>query len=274
MKIRIGHTHDADDAYMFYGMREGGVDCRGLDFEHELQPLSELNRLALEGELEMTAVSFHAYSRIWRNYAPLPMGVSLGHGYGPRILTRPGVVITGPVAVPGLWSTACLLLRLWNPELTLEETPFHEIEGRVQRGEVSAGVVIHEVQLHYADLGLELRLDLGQWWHEQTGLPIPLGVNVVRRDLGPEVARTIAAVFRDSIQCALDHPDAALDYAIQFGRGIGRDQARQFVGMYVNESTLDLGAPGRDAVRELYRRAVAAGILSEEVLCDFVEPAP
>ena len=254
MKLTVAHTPDADDAFMFYGMVEGGVNMRGLEIEHQLLDLQTLNRKAHEGAYEITAMSFYAYGELHPRYRPLGPGVSFGHGYGPRIIA-PGVtedLRKGPLAIPGARTTAALLARHYGWEGPFIELPYTETPEAISRGQAVAALIIHEEQLLFEKRGLKLVVDLGAWWAEQNqGLPLPLGVNVVRRDLPEEIARAYTRVFQDSIACALEHRERALDYAMQFARQANREVAREFVGMYVNQSTLDISPAGLESVRKL-----------------------
>jgi 1,4-dihydroxy-6-naphthoate synthase len=248
---------------MHYGLGERRVDLRGLDFEHVLKDIQTLNVWAMEGRLEVSAISVHAYPYVQDRYLLLPHGASMGSGYGPIVVTReplePDELIRRPIAVPGLLTTAFLALRLRLgdfPHLTL---PFDEILPAVVRGDVAAGLLIHEGQLTYQAHGLHKALDLGEWWQAETGLPLPLGANVVRRDLGPDVVHDVTEVLRDSIRYGLEHRREALAYAAGFGRGLDDELNDRFVGMYVNELTEDYGEDGRAAVRELLRRGEELG---------------
>jgi 1,4-dihydroxy-6-naphthoate synthase len=273
--IRVAHSPDSDDAFMFYALARDLIDTEGLSYVHELQDIETLNRRALRGELEVTAVSIHAYAYLANHYALLPHGASMGDGYGPRLVTRAPSTrddLRGRrIAVPGLLTTAYLALRLWLPDFEAVPTPFDAIEDAVLGGSVDAGLLIHEGQLTYAASGLNLVVDLGAWWSEETGLPLPLGGNVVRKDLGPDIIRRVSRHLRASIAHALDHRTSALDHAMQYARGLGRDQADAFVGMYVNEWTLDYGERGRQAVGELLHRGADAGIIPHRVIVEFVE---
>jgi 1,4-dihydroxy-6-naphthoate synthase len=275
--IRVAHSPDSDDAFMFYALAEGKLDTGDLRYEHELADIESLNQRARKAELEVTAVSIHAYAYIWREYALLSSGSSMGDGYGPRLVARAGPpsdprrALAGKrIAVPGLLTTAYLALRLYQPEFEPVVVPFDRIEEAVQRGEVDAGLLIHEGQLTYADDGLHLWQDLGAWWLGDTDLPLPLGGNAVRRDLG---AATIAQVSRDlraSIEYALAHRAPALAHASRFNRGIGDERTDAFVGMYVNQWTVDYGPRGRAAVQLLLDRGYAAGVVPERVAVEFV----
>jgi len=270
--VRFGHSPDADDAYMFYGFHTGRATIEGCRVEHVLEDIQSLNRRALErADLEITAVSAHAYAHLADRYAVLACGASMGMGYGPV------VVAAGPrtleslrgerVAVPGKLTTAALLLRLECPDCVPVEVMFDRIPEVVRRGRtddgvtVAAGVIIHESQLTYTAEGLTKVLDFGELWEARDGLPVPLGLDVVRRDLGPALMRAVSLGFRASIQDALDHEEEAIRYALRFGRGLDVSRGKQFVHMYVNELTLDMGERGRRALEALYARTVAAGLI-------------
>jgi 1,4-dihydroxy-6-naphthoate synthase len=275
--IHVAHSPDSDDAFMFYALAEGKIDTGDLHYVHELSDIESLNQRALRAELEVTAVSIHAYAYLWRRYALLGSGSSMGDGYGPRLVaTRerpddPRAAIRGlRVAVPGRLTTAYLALKLYQPDIQEVVVPFDRIEDAVDRGEVDVGLLIHEGQLTYADNGLHLWADLGAWWLEDTGLPLPLGGNVVRRDLGPEVIARIARDLRASIVYGLEHRAPALAHARQFNRGIGDERTDRFVGMYVNQWTVDYGPRGREAVQTLLDRGFDAGMIPERVAVEFV----
>lgn len=274
--IHVAHSPDSDDAFMFYALAEGMIETPGLEFRHVLADIETLNRRALAGELEVTAVSIHAYAYLADRYVLLPHGASMGEGYGPRIVAREPLdrsTLAGrKVAVPGTLTSAYLALRLFQPHIVSEVVPFHRIIEHVAEGGADAGVVIHEGQLTFQDAGLVLVEDLGRWWHEDTGgLPLPLGGNVIRRDLGPELVHSISGYIRRSISYALQHPDPALDYAMRFARGLPRESAREFVAMYVNARTLDYGADGRRAVQLFLDRGFQAGVLPHRVPAEFAD---
>jgi 1,4-dihydroxy-6-naphthoate synthase len=273
--IRVAHSPDSDDAFMFYALAEGKINTDGLTYVHELQDIETLNRRAMRGELEVTAVSIHAYAYVADRYALLPHGASMGDRYGPRLVARepkPRSAVHGArVAVPGTLTTAYLTLRLFEPEFVAVPTPFDQIEEAVLRGDVDLGLLIHEGQLTYAERGLHLVADMGEWWHEATGLPLPLGGNVVRKDLGGAMMGKISRHLRDSIAYGLEHRANALDHAMRYARGLDRGRADQFVGMYVNDWTLDYGARGREAVRQLLERGVEQGVITRPVQVEFVE---
>jgi len=276
--LRLAHSPDADDAFMFFALAEGRIDTGDRRYLHELADIETLNQRAVRGELDVTAISFHAYAYLADAYALLPSGGSVGDRYGPRLVaTRsrpddPSVALRGlRVAIPGRLTTAALALRLFQPDFEPVLTPFDRIEERVAAGEADAGLLIHEGQLTYASRGLHLWVDLGEWWHAQTGLPLPLGGNVVKRSLGDGVTRGVAADLRASIAYGLAHRDEALRYALPFARGLDAAGADAFVGMYVNHYTLDYGDQGRRAVQLLLDRAAAARIIPAPVEPAFVE---
>ena len=273
--IHVAHSPDSDDAFMFYALASGKIDTGGLEYVHELQDIQSLNQRALRGELEVSAVSIHAYAYLADRYALLPHGASMGDRYGPRLVSRTPMtrrdVAGRRIAIPGLLTTAYLAMRLYEPDFTPVPTPFDQIEDAVANGDVDLGLLIHEGQLTYQERGLHLVVDLGEWWFEETGLPLPLGGNVVRKDLGPALVRTISRHLRASIAYSLEHRRAALDHAMQYARGLDRSKADTFVGMYVNDWTLDYGERGRTAVRELLTRGSAAGIIDRNVEVEFVE---
>ncbi len=273
MKIHIAHSPDSDDAFMFYGLASGLVPSPGFELEHVLSDIETLNRAAFEGKYEITAVSFHAYAHLTDRYILLPHGASMGDNYGPIVVARtdgPSSLTGVRVAVPGELTTAFLTLRLFDPSVEWVVMPFDEIQDKVRNGEVAAGLLIHEGQLTYQDEGLKKVVDLGEWWAERTkGLPLPLGGNVIRRDLGAPTISTLSRLLHDSIAYALEHRAEAVDYSMQFGRGLDRERTDRFVGMYVNELTLDYGQRGRDAVTRLLGDAQAAGLLPRPVSVEF-----
>jgi 1,4-dihydroxy-6-naphthoate synthase len=275
--IHLAHSPDSDDAFMFYALAEGKIDTGDLRYAHELSDIESLNQRARRAELEVTAVSIHAYAYIWREYALLGSGSSMGDGYGPRLVATsprssdPRTGLRGRrIAVPGLLTTAYLALRLYQPDFTEVVMPFDRIEDAIHAGQVDAGLLIHEGQLTYADTGLHLWADLGEWWLRDTGLPLPLGGNAVRRDLGHDVIEQIGRDLRASIVYALEHRAPALAHASRYNRGIGAERTDTFVGMYVNQWTVDYGPRGRAAVQELLDRGHRAGVIPERVEVDFV----
>jgi len=273
--ITVCHSPDSDDAFMFYALAAGKIDTGDLRYVHELRDIETLNQRALRGELEVTAVSIHAYAYLADRYALLPHGSSMGDKYGPRLVARTPMTradVKGKrIAIPGPMTTAYLALRLYEPDFEAVPTPFDQIEDAVVDGSVDMGLLIHEGQLTYAERGLHLIADMGEWWFAETGYPLPLGGNVVRKDLGPELIRELSRHLRASIAYSLEHRADALDHAMQYARGLDRGKADTFVGMYVNEWTLDYGVRGREAVRLLLARGHDAGIIPHPVHVEFVE---
>jgi 5,8-dihydroxy-2-naphthoate synthase len=265
--ITVAHSPDSDDAFMFYALAEGLVDTEGLRYEHELGDIESLNRRALAGELPVTAVSFHAYAHLADRYLLLPHGASFGDGYGPVVVARRRIsreeVAGGGVTVgiPGKLTTAALALSLWAPGARTEVHPFDAIGGEVAAGRLESGLLIHEGQLTFAGEGLGLIEDLGRWWKKETGLPLPLGGNVVRRDLGQETIGKISRALSASIEYGLAHREPALSHAMRFSRGLDRARAGRFVEMYVNDWTRGYGPEGRRAVQELLDRGHRAGLI-------------
>jgi 1,4-dihydroxy-6-naphthoate synthase len=274
--ITVGHSPDPDDAFMFYALAHDKINTGGLAFRHELQDIETLNRRALRGELEVSAVSIHAYAFLADKYALLPSGCSMGDRYGPMVVAKKPMTVaelaTARIAVPGTMTTAFLTLRLLLPKpFTYEVVPFDQILGVVASGKVDAGLIIHEGQLTFQNQGLHLIVDLGVWWQEKTGLPLPLGGNVVRRDLGAETMRDISRLIKESIRYSLEHRQEALTYALQYGRDLDRSLADKFVGMYVNDWTLDYGPRGRAAVSRLLDEGHRAGVIPHKVPVEFVD---
>jgi 1,4-dihydroxy-6-naphthoate synthase len=273
MKIRIAHSPDSDDAFMFYGLASGKVPSQGFELEHVLQDIETLNRAAFEGRYEITAVSFHAYAHLTDRYVLLPHGASMGDRYGPVVVAKKG----GPtslkgvrVAIPGELTTAFLTLRLYDPDVQYVVMPFDEIQEAVHAGTIAAGLLIHEGQVTYEDEGLQKIVDLGEWWADRTGgLPLPLGGNVIKRELGAATIATLSRLLRDSIAFGLEHRDEAVKHAMQYGRGLDQAHTDRFVGMYVNGLTLDYGERGRQAVRRLLGDAEKAGLLPNPVTVEF-----
>jgi 5,8-dihydroxy-2-naphthoate synthase len=274
MLIRLGHSPDADDAFMFWALAEGHVDTRGFEFEHVLRDIQTLNEWALEGRLEVTAISLHAYPFVQERYALLPHGASMGSGYGPVVVSRGPMTKDGlrevQIAVPGKMTTAFLVLRMYLGDFAYRVVPFDQILAAVKAGESEAGLLIHEGQLTYQAEGLTKVVDLGEWWLLETGLPLPLGANVARRDLGGERLHDLSLVLAESISTGLANRNDAMRYALQFGRGLDRAVGDRFVSMYVNDLTQDYGEEGREAVRELLRRGEAIGAFEQPVHVDFV----
>lgn len=264
--LRLGHSPDADDAFMFYGLAAGKVDTGGLAFEHILRDIETLNQWAMEGRLEITAISAHAYPYVAERYALTSCGASMGEGYGPIVVARepadPATLAGKRIALPGRLTSATLAMRLYLPDFEGVQMPFDRIMDAVLAGEVDAGLLIHEGQLNHQEFGLHKVVDLGVWWREETGgLPLPLGVNAVRRDLGAETMARVSALLKESIAYSLDHRQDALDHAMTYARGLGLEVADRFVGMYVNERTLDLGPDGREALALLLRRGHERGLV-------------
>ena len=273
--IRVAHSPDSDDAFMFYALAKGVIDTGELEFDHVLADIETLNREAFSGTYEVSAVSIHAYAHLDDRYALLGSGASMGDGYGPVLVARermaPEALSGLRIAIPGTLTTAALALGLWRDDLETTVLPFDAIGPAVSAGEVDAGVLIHEGQLTWQDEGLMKVVDLGEWWAGETGgLPLPLGGNVIRRDLGDELMRRVADLLRESIRCALDNREAALDYALTYGRGLDRERTDRFVGMYVNDLTVDYGERGRRAVRELLERSYRTGMIPRVPRLDFL----
>lgn len=280
LKIRLGHSPDSDDAFMFWGLASGQVESR-YEFEHILRDIQTLNEWATEGRLESTAISVHAFAYVADKYALLRHGGSFGEEYGPMIVASRDIPLnelkTTTIAIPGKLTSAFLQLNLWWAEqfgsrdsLTFEVVPFDDIIPAIQQGKFAAGLIIHEGQLTYERDGLKLIADMGKWWKANTGLPLPLGVNVVRKDLGPEVVADVSRCMRESITAGLSHRTQALDYALQFARGMDTTTSDEFVGMYVNERTLDMGDEGIQAIRLLLEKGAEAGIVPP-VIVDVVD---
>jgi 1,4-dihydroxy-6-naphthoate synthase len=273
-EISVAHSPDSDDAFMFYGLATNKVRVPGLKFTHTLTDIETLNRKAMEGFYDVSAISFHAYPYVQEKYALMSCGGSVGDNYGPMVVaTRPmglDELKQTKVAVPGTLTTAYLSLKLFAPKIETVVVPFDRIIPEILAGKHEAGLIIHEGQLTYEGSGLQKILDMGKWWFELTGLPLPLGGNAIRRELGPELMKTVGRALRDSIQYALDHREEALTYAMQFARDLDTQMADRFVGMYVNERTLDYGADGKEAVARLLDMGYRAGIIPHEPEVEFV----
>lgn len=279
--IRVGHSPDPDDAFMFHALANGKLDTGDFEFVHELVDIETLNRRAFSGELELTAVSIHGYAYLTDKYALCPCGASMGDRYGPMVVARSPRSLdelkSQTIAVPGTLTSAYLALRLClDRDFKHVVVPFDRILDAVEAGEyqgqpIDAGLIIHEGQLTYGDRKLALVVDLGVWWDQQTGLPLPLGANAIRKDLGREAMREVNRLLKASIQYALDHRGEALDYALQYGRDLDRRKADTFVGMYVNDWTLDFGPRGREAVRLLLQRGYDAGVIPKLVVPEFID---
>jgi 1,4-dihydroxy-6-naphthoate synthase len=280
-KIIVAHSPDSDDAFMHYALAEGKIDTGDIEFGHVLRDIESLNHAAAEGVYEVTALSIHAYALLSEKYALLNHGASMGEageaGYGPRLIARepltPEQVKTKKIAIPGVLTSAYLALKLWAPDVETVEMPFDQILPAVARGDVAAGVLIHEGQLTYGDEGVHLIADFGVWWGEQTGgLPLPLGGNAIRRDLDPELQKRVSHLLRESIRYSLEHREEALDYAMKYARGMEEDRERvdAFVGMYVNERTLDYGDDGRRSVKLFLDRGFESGVIPQRADVEFV----
>ncbi len=275
MKITVAHSPDSDDAFMFFGLASGAVQVPGIEVDQVLSDIETLNRAAFEGCYEVTAVSFHAYAHLLDKYALLPHGSSMGDNYGPILVsTRPlpsGSLKGVKVGVPGLLTTAFLALKMYDPDFDYEVIPFDEIQQAVLEGRVDAGLLIHEGQLTYQAEGFCKIVDLGEWWFERTGgLPLPLGGNIIRRDMGPELMRTVSTMLHDSIAYALNNREAGVEYAQQFGRGLDQKDTDKFVGMYVNALTLNYGTRGRAALERFFDEAFEKGLIPNRVPVEFV----
>jgi len=273
LNLTLAHSPDSDDAFMFYGLATKKIKTGKLAFTHVLEDIQSLNRKAIEGIYDITAISFFAYALVAEQYVLLPCGASFGDRYGPLVVARGPLGARGlsrkRVAVPGEMTTAYLVLQLFQPELDPVFAPFDQIVERVAQGEADAGLVIHEGQLTYAEAGLTKVVDLGEWWYQQTQLPLPLGGNAIRRSLGPLAHQQVTKLIRASIQYGLEHRDEALAYSLQFARGLDAATADRFISMYVNDWTLNYGERGRRAVQELLDRAFAKGLLSTAVKAEF-----
>ncbi len=275
MEIRVAHSPDSDDAFMFYALATEKLEAGQYRFLHTLEDIESLNRRAMRGEYEVTAVSIHAYAYIADKYALLSSGASMGERYGPIVVARApfsASELRGKrIAIPGILTSAYLALKLFEPSFTPVVVPFDQIMAAVREAEVEAGLLIHEGQITYSQEGLHKIIDLGEWWNDLTGLPLPLGGNAIRRDLGARHIREISRLLRESIQYALDHRVEALKHAHQYARDLDQNQADRFIGMYVNSRTLNYGEEGRRAVRQLLDRAYAAGLIPSAVSVEFIE---
>jgi 1,4-dihydroxy-6-naphthoate synthase len=275
MKITIAHSPDSDDAFMFYGLARGGVPTGELEVSHVLTDIETLNQHAREGRHEVTAISFHAYPHVADRYALMPCGGSIGDGYGPIVVAReplePAAIARKTVAVPGTLTSAYLALKLFAPGVATRVVPFDRILDEVREGRADAGLVIHEGQLTYGGQGLVKLVDLGAWWKQDTGLPLPLGGNAVRRDLGEELMKRLTRLVRETVRHSLAHRPQALEYAMSFARGMDPAVADRFVGMWVNDMTLEIGERGRRAVQLFLDRGFDAGLIPRRVSVDFVE---
>ncbi|MBX3291130.1 MAG: ABC transporter substrate-binding protein [Acidobacteria bacterium] len=272
--ITVAHSPDSDDAFMFYGLATNKLETEGLKFEHTLKDIQTLNEDAKNGVYDVTAISFHAYAYVSDKYALLPHGASIGDKYGPIVVTKdprkPEEIGSMKIAVPGELTSAYLALRLYNRDFEHVVVPFDEIIDFVKKGGADAGLLIHEGQLFYKQVGLDKVLDLGEWWHERTGLPLPMGGNAIRRDLGPDLMKQVSKHLHRSIMYSMENRENALAYAMQFARDMAPEMADRFVAMWVNDLTLDYGERGREGVRRLLREGVEAGIIPHEVDIEFV----
>jgi 1,4-dihydroxy-6-naphthoate synthase len=274
MKITVAHSPDSDDAFMFYGLASGAVHVPGIEVDQVLSDIESLNRAAFEGRYEVTAVSFHAYAHLVDRYALLPHGASMGDKYGPILVAKnplKGSSLQGvKVGVPGRLTSAFLALQMYDKSFDFEIIPFDQIQEAVVDGKVDAGLLIHEGQLTYQHDGLKKVVDLGEWWFERTGgLPLPLGGNVIRRDLGPDMIRVVSKMLHDSIAHALSHRADAVEYAKQFGRGLSQTDIDKFVGMYVNQLTLDYGTRGRAGLERFFTEAFDKGLIPKRIPVEF-----
>jgi 1,4-dihydroxy-6-naphthoate synthase len=272
--ISVAHSPDSDDAFMFYGLATNKIDTGDLKFTHVLEDIQTLNEKAREGVYDVTAISFHAYAYVSDSYALLPHGASIGDNYGPIVVSKEQIDPTDlgkyKIAIPGELTSAFLALRIFNSDFKYEVVPFDQIIDAVLEGRCDAGLLIHEGQLFYQSKGLHKVIDLGEWWHGRTGLPLPMGGNVIRRDLGPELMLRVSQYLHEGISYSLDNREDALAYALQFARGMDPNLADRFVGMWVNELTLDYGDRGREAVRRLLDEGFERGIIPHRVKVDFV----
>jgi len=272
--ITLAHSPDSDDAFMFYGLATNKIDTGGLHFQHLLKDIQTLNEEATRGTYDVTAISFHAYAYVADKYALLPHGASIGDNYGPIVVSRepatPADIPNLKIAIPGKLTSAFLALRIFNSEFQYQVVPFDKIIDAVQNGDCDAGLLIHEGQLFYESKGLHKVLDLGEWWHSRHGLPLPMGGNVIRRDLGEPLIKDVSRLLRKSINYSLTHREDALQYAMQFARDMEQDLADRFVGMWVNDLTLDYTERGRQAVRLLLQEGYEKGIVPNAVAVDFV----
>ena len=274
IRITVAHSPDSDDAFMFYGLATNKLDTGGLNFQHLLKDIQTLNEEATRGTYDVTAISFHAYAYVADKYALLPHGASIGDNYGPIVVSRepamPDDISNLKIAIPGKLTSAFLALRLFNSDFKYEVVPFDKIIDAVLDGSCDAGLLIHEGQLFYQRKGLHKVLDLGEWWYERHGLPLPMGGNAIKRDLGPELTSEVSNLLRESIRYSLNHREDALQYAMQFARDMDSALADRFVGMWVNDLTLDYTDRGREAVRRLLEEGFEKGIIPNRVPIDFV----
>jgi 1,4-dihydroxy-6-naphthoate synthase len=273
--ITVAHSPDSDDAFMFYGLATNKLETDGLKFEHTLKDIQTLNEDAKNGVFDVTAISFHAYAYLSDKYALLPHGASIGDKYGPIVVAKehykPEDIPNLKIAVPGELTSAFLALKIYNQDFEYVVVPFDKIIDYVLQGKADAGLLIHEGQLFYKQMGLSKVIDLGEWWHEKTGLPLPMGGNVIRRDLGEDLMRKVSKCLHNSIKYSLDHREDALAYAMQFARDMPPELADRFVAMWVNDLTLDYGMRGKEGVKLLLKEGFEKGIIPHEVEVDFVE---
>jgi 1,4-dihydroxy-6-naphthoate synthase len=273
--ISVAHSPDSDDAFMFYGLATNKLDTGNLKFEHTLQDIQTLNEKAKQGVYDVTAISFHAYAYVSDKYALLPHGASIGDKYGPILVSKeprkPEEISKMKIAVPGEMTSAFLALKIYNQDFEYEVVPFDKIIDHVKSGKSDAGLLIHEGQLFYKQLGLDKVLDLGEWWHEKTGLPLPMGGNVIRRDLGKDLMHQVSGILHKSIQYSLNNREDALAYAMQFARDMAPELADRFVAMWVNDLTLDYGERGKEGVRRLLQEGYDKGIIPNKVDIEFVD---
>ena len=272
-EITLGHSPDPDDAFMFYALAAEKIDTHGITFYHVIQDIETLNRRAMNAELDVTAVSIHAYAYVLEQYALLTSGASMGDDYGPLVVSRVPMSVdelrSATIAVPGMMTTAYLTLRLCIGEVRTVVVPFDQIMDSIQRGDVDAGLLIHEGQLTYSARGFHKVIDLGEWWMSETGLPLPLGGNAIKKSLGPELIGLVSRLLRQSIEFGLKNREVAVRHSMKYGRGMAESLTDKFVGMYVNDYTIDYGERGRDAVRLLLGRAHDAGIIPRPVRLEF-----
>ncbi len=273
--VTVAHSPDSDDAFMFYGLATNKLETEGIKFEHTLKDIQTLNEDAKIGVYDVTAISFHAYAYVSDKYALLPHGASIGDKYGPILVSKEprsaDEISDMKIAIPGELTSAFLALRLFNSKFEYEVYPFDQIIDAVQKGKVDAGLLIHEGQLFYKELGLDKVLDLGEWWHEKTGLPLPMGGNAIKRELGPELMKRVSRHLHRSITYSMDNREDALSYAMQFARDMAPEVADRFVAMWVNELTLDYGERGKEGVRRLLEEGYNAGIIPHRVDVEFVD---
>jgi 1,4-dihydroxy-6-naphthoate synthase len=272
--LQLAHSPDSDDAFMFYALATGKVRLPGVKFNHVLQDIETLNQAAMTETYDVTAVSFYGYTFVADKYILLDCGASFGEGYGPIVVAshpiKKNELAGKKIAVAGTRTTSYLALKIFEPDVETVTMPFDKIMAAVQTREVEAGLLIHEGQLLFSQIGLHKVVDLGHWWQDSTGLPLPLGANAVRRSLGPAMGLQVSRIIRESVAYALEHREPAVEYALQFARDMDPDLADKFIGMYVNRWTLDYGQEGRRAVRELYQRGIAAGLISPSFKVDFL----